>query len=731
MNKRSIDILHVTFLRGPNIWTYRPVLEAWVDIGDLEDAPSNTIPGFNERLSGFLPGLTEHHCSVGARGGFLQRLREGTWPAHILEHVTIELQNLAGMQTGFGRARETGRRGVYKVAVRARYEQVSRRAIVGARDLVMAAIEDRPFNVDGVVSELRAILEEVALGPSTACIVDAAAERGIPSIRLNDGNLVQLGYGAQQRRVWTAETDRTSAIAESISRDKELTKTLLRSCGVPVPEGRVVYSPDDAWDAAEDIGIPVVVKPSDGNHGRGVTTNLTNREDVEAAYLLADAEGTDVIVEQFVEGDEHRLLIVGGRLIAAARGETVSVIGDGKATIAELVDSQLNTDPRRGTEEEFPLDLVLIDQLPSVQFELARQGFVPESVPRAGEPVVIQRHGNVASDVTDLVHPDIAAAAALAARVIGLDIAGIDLVAKDISKSLEQQGGAIVEVNAGPGLLMHLKPESGEGRPVGKAIAGQLFPEDKNGRIPVIGITGSTASTTVAQLVAHLLHLRGVVAGLACADGLYLRQRCVEHGNCANWESAQRLLVNRTVQAAVIENGFASILRDGLAYDRCQIGVVTDLDDDAQLPEFHIHDVDQMHKVVRTQVDVVLATGVAVLDADNRHVADLAPLCDGEVIFFSQDAAIPVCLEAHLAKNGRAVFVRDGQVVLATAVGDQTLMAVHELPLGEVGAGKLSMRSIVAAVGVAIALDIPIELIRAAIETFGFNQTGNADVHPS
>ena len=528
--KKKIEFLKIVPLRGPNIWTYRPVLEAWVDIGDLEDSPSNTIPGFYERLSSWLPSLIEHRCGVGERGGFLQRVREGTWPGHILEHVTLELQNLAGMQSGFGKARETSVRGVYKVVVRSRHEEVSRACLYAARDLVMAAIEDRPFDMPATVARLRDLADSLCLGPSTACIVDAASDRRIPSIRLTEGNLVQLGYGARQRRIWTAETDQTSAIAESISSDKDLTKNLLQACGVPVPEGRIVDSPEDAWEAAEEIGVPVVVKPSDGNHGRGVSTELMTREEVEAAFKLALDEGSDVIVERFVRGNEHRLLVVGGRLAAAARGESASVVGDGRSTIVELIDTQINTDPRRGTTEDYPLNVVLVDKDPAVRLEITRQGFTPDAIPPLGAEVLIQRNGNVAFDVTDLVHPDVAATVSLAARIVGLDIAGVDLVAEDISRPLAEQRGAIVEVNAGPGLLMHLKPASGEPRPIGRAIVDSLFPEGESGRIPIVGITGTNGTNLVARLVAHLLHLSGKHVGLACSDGLYHDQRLVEKG---------------------------------------------------------------------------------------------------------------------------------------------------------------------------------------------------------
>lgn len=713
MNNKTIEIIDVLSLRGPNIWTYRPVLEAWVDIGDLEDSPSNTIPGFYERLTAWLPSLVEHHCGVGVHGGFLMRLREGTWPGHIMEHVMIELQNLAGMQSGFGKARETGKRGVYKVVVRARHEEVSRAALVAARDLVMAAIEDKPYDVQSTVDHLRNILESVALGPSTGCIVEAATDRRIPSMRLNDGNLVQLGYGIKQRRIWTAETDQTSAIAETISSDKELTKTLLQSCGVPVPEGRIVNSAADAWEAAESIGLPVVIKPLDGNHGRGVSTNLNTAADIEAAFLLAEQESSDVIVERFILGNEHRLLIVGGKLVAAARGEEATVVADGKSSISELINSQLNSDPRRGSSEDCPLNLILIDEADDprvVLLELARQGYTTESIPAAGKKILIQRNGNVAFDVTDQVHPTVAAAASLAARIVGLDIAGVDLVVEDISKPLAEQGGAIVEVNAGPGLLMHLKPADGPARPVGRAIVDHLFAEDESGRIPIIGVTGSHGTTVVSRLIAWFLHLQGAYVGLACKDGLFLRQRPVLKKASDNWDAGRQVLMNRMVEAAVFESSSKAILSEGLAYDWCQVGVVTNIDPADTLPEFYIDDAEQMSRVLRTQVDVVLSTGVAVLNAADERVAELASLCDGSVIFFAASPAEAV-IAAHLANGQRAVFMRDGNIVLAT--GKEEILIDNVTPHA-----ALTMENSLAAVAAAWALGIGPELIRAGIETF-------------
>ncbi|AKZ63234.1 cyanophycin synthetase [Herbaspirillum hiltneri N3] len=718
---KNIEFLRILPLHGPNIWTYRPALEVWIDIGELEDFPSNIIPGFNERLTSWLPSLVEHRCSYGERGGFLQRLKEGTWPGHIMEHVTLELQNLAGLPGGFGKARETSVRGVYKVVVRARHEQVTRAALYAGRDLVMAAIEDKPFDVEATVEKLRDMVDSLCLGPSTACIVDAADERRIPSIRLSEGNLVQLGHGCKQRRIWTAETDQTSAIAESISRDKDLTKTLLQSCGVAIPEGRIVDSPADAWEAAEDIGLPVVVKPSDANHGRGVFIDLNTQAEVETAYKAALEEGSSVLVERFIRGNEHRLLIVGGKLAAAARGEPIFVVGDGKSTISQLIDV-VNQDPRRGDLEEHPLNPVILDREPAARLELERQGLTADSVPPNGKKVLLLRNGNVAIDVTDQVHPSVAATAALAARVVGLDIAGVDLVAEDISRPLDEQRGAIVEVNAGPGLLMHLKPSEGTPRPVGQAIVEHLFKPEDTGRIPIVGITGTHGKTTIARLVARIIDLSGKHVGLACGDGLYLGQRLVEKGNRANWGAAHRVLLNRAVEAAVFENGSVSILSEGLAYDRCQVGVVTNIDPADSLPEYDIDNAEQLAtKVKRTQVDVVLPDGVAVLNAEDPLVADMAGLCDGEVIFFAVDSQAPVMTE-HLKQGKRGVFVRNGDVIQATGDKEVRVSTVTAIPITGGGAVGFQIENVLAAVAATWALGITADLIRAGIELFGTEQ---------
>jgi cyanophycin synthetase len=708
--KKDIEVLRVTHLRGPNIWTYRPVIEAWLDIGELENFPSNLLPGLYERLTAILPGLIVHRCGVGEHGGFLERLRDGTYAGHILEHVVLELQNLAGMKTGFGKTRQIGEdTGLYKMAFRTRQEEVGRAALAAGRDLLMAMIEDKPYDLDATVAKLTDMVESLCLGPSTGNIVDAAGVRKIPHIRLTDGNLVQLGHGAAQRRIWTAETEHTSAIAEGIASDKDLTKTLISSCGVPVPEGELVRSAEQAWEAAQDIGLPVVLKPYDGNHGRGVSLNLSTEADIAAAYALAAAEGgsSSVIVERFIVGDEHRLLVVGRRVVAAAAGESLWVSGDGKSTVVELCDSQINTDPRRGDTEEFPLGRVTPRDSGEIVLELQRQGLTPDSVPADGVKVLIQPNGNVAVDVTDKVHPQVAAMAALAARVVGLDIAGIDLVTSDISRPLDQTGGAIIEVNASPGLLAHLKPAVGEPRNVGEAIVDHLFGE-ATGRMPIVGVSGKHGATMASRLIAWLLQISGKKTGLTCADGLFVNGRELPLDGLSEWETGERLLLNKNVEAGVFESSARMILAEGLAYDKCAVGVVTDVSDFEDVSDFHIESLDKLYNVLRTQVDVVLPSGAAVLNAADSQVVEMADLCDGEVIFYGVDEHLDA-IAAHRKDGKRVVFQRANGIVLAN--GDAEVASLPLSPL-------VPPEAVLAAIAAGWALGLTPELIGAGLRTF-------------
>jgi cyanophycin synthetase len=655
MERKTIKFLKIFPLRGPSLWTYRPALEAWVDIGDLEDCPSHMIPGFVERLCAWLPTLSGHRCSYGEPGGFIKRLHEGTWPAHILEHVTLELQNLAGMPGGFGKARETGVRGIYKVVVSARQEDVTRACLEAARNLVMAAIEDSPFDVNETVARLGALAEQHMLGPSTACIVAAAEEkdRRIPTMRLSPDNLVQLGYGARQKRIWAAETELTGAIAEGITRDPSLSHRLLKTCGLPVPPRALTESVDEAWEEAEDMGLPVYVKPS--QHGTGdPRAEVSNRVEMEAAWQNFSGKRAEVIVEKIIPGKPHRLLVVGAKLVAAAR-----------------------------------LD----------------GGAGSSNVP------------NSAADVTELVHPSTTEAACLAAKIVGLDIAGVDVMLEEVERPLSADHGAIIAVHAAPGLVTHLHPASGEPRPVGRSIIDGLFPDGDDGRIPVVGITGSEGTTAVARLIAEFLRLSGKQTGLACGDGLFFNRRQVETTDCGNWHSGRRILMNRSVEAAVMENSADVILGEGLPYDRCQVGVVTRIVPEHHYGRYYIDSPERVIQVIRTQVDVVLPDGVAVLNAEDPMVAEMAPLCDGEVVFYAEDPSHPV-LTTHLTHGGRAVTIRDGNLILASASEENLIAPLSSIPFISNNPGSVRTGVVLAAVAAAWALGVALHVLCTGVETF-------------
>ncbi|MGE5155295.1 MAG: cyanophycin synthetase [Bdellovibrio bacteriovorus] len=711
-----LEIRRIWALLGPNIWAHFPVLELELDLGELRDRSSDEIPGFNQRLKSWLPSLIEHRCSVGERGGFFQRLERGTYMAHILEHVTLELQTLAGTPVGFGRARETDLEGVYRVAIELVEESLARACVETARALLLAAIADQPFDPDHELGRLRGLAQEVRLGPSTAAIARAARARGIPVRRLSDGNLLQLGWGARQRRVWTAETDRTGAIAEAIAQDKELTRALLRAVGVPVPEGRPVADAAEAWAFAQGLGAPVVIKPQFGNHGRGVTTNLKTRDQVEQAFRAARDEGSQILCERYVPGADHRLLVVGGHLVAAALREPPQVVGDGRSTLRELV-AEANRDPRRSDGHATMLSLIKLDAIALAV--LREQGLDADSVVPAGARVPLRHNANLstggtATDVTGRVHPEVAAAAVDAARVVGLDVAGVDILADDIGRPLEAQGGAVVEVNAGPGLRMHLEPSKGEPQPVGEAIVDLLFPPGEDGRIPIVAVTGATGKTATARLLARILGIHGAPVALAASDGLYLGERRLDPRDCTGPAGARAALLNPSAEAAVLETGSLGILQEGLGFDHCRVGVVTRIGQGDHLGQPGLMTLSDLVRVKRCVVEAVPAHGAAVLNAEDPLVAEMAPCCAGSVYWFAQDPEHPI-VRGHRARDGRAVFVKDGNIVLAQGHAEELLVALAEVALPQAGRADDPVANALAAATAAWALEIPLDQTRAGL----------------
>ncbi len=713
-----MEFRKVLALRGPNIWANYPVIEAWVDLGELKDSPSNSIPGFNERLMSWMPTMIEHRCSYGVRGGFFQRLKDGTYPGHILEHITLELQTLAGTPVGFGKARETSEEGVYRVIFKYINEDLGRECLKTAHELFMAAVNDTPFDVQSEISRLRDFAQQVCLGPSTSAIVNAAKARGIPTRRLNQNSLVQMGYGRKQRRICAAETDRTNAIAESIAQDKELTRWLLASAGVPTPEGRPVESAEDAWSAAEDIGLPVVVKPQDGNQGRGVATNLTSKEQVFKAYEAAHEESSSVLVERYAPGHDYRVLVINGKIVAAARRESAHVVGDGKHTVSQLIDV-VNSDPRRGDHHGTVLSKIKLDAISLAV--LADQGFTPDSVPGVGQVALIRRNANLSTggtaiDVTEYVHPEVAARVIDAARVIGLDIAGVDVVAQDISRPLEEQGGVVVEVNAAPGLRMHLEPSAGVSRPVGEAIVDMLYPEGDDGRIPIVAVTGVNGKTTTTRFISHIIKGTGRNVGMTCTDGIYIGERRIDNGDCSGPKSARNVLLNPNVDAAVLETARGGILREGLAFDYCDVAVVTNIGDGDHLGLSEIFTTEDLAKVKRCIVDVVSPKGYAVLNAADPLTVGMASYSPGKVLFFAIDGENSVIVE-HRKTGGRAVFVRDGEIILAEGDREEKLMPISSVPLTLGGKIGFHVENTLASVAAAWCIGVPQVTIRERAAT--------------
>jgi cyanophycin synthetase len=703
-----MDVSRIRALRGPNLWGRHTAIEAIVTCSEAEQDIAK-LNGFEANLRALFPAIpllqiAGHHEPVPL--------------AHALQVAALSLQAQAGCPVTFSRTQATVEHGVYQVVVEYSEESVGRKAFELARQLCDAALHNKEFDLTAALAELHELDEDERLGPSTGAIVQAAAARGIPIRRLTRGSLVQFGWGSKQRRIQAAETDRSSAIAESIAQDKELTKKLLAAAGVPVPVGRPAVNADDAWTALCEIGAPVVVKPLDGNQGKGVTVNVVTREQLDKAYASATAISDDVLVEKFIPGSDFRLLVVGNQVVAAARRDPPQVIGDGVHSVRELVEA-VNADPRRGVGHATSLTKIRIDEIALAQ--LGTQGLTPDSIPNKGARIVLRSNANLstggsATDVTDDVHPDMAASAVAAAQMIGLDVCGVDVVCDSMLHSLQAQGGGIVEVNAAPGLRMHLQPSFGKGRAVGEAIISMMYANDGNGRIPLVTVAGTNGKTTTVRLTAHILGCKGLRVGMTNSDGVYIDNKRIDTGDCSGPKSARNVLLHPDVDAAVLETARGGVLREGLAFDMCDVAVVTNIGMGDHLGLSYISTVEDLAVVKRVVVQNVAPHGMAVLNATDPMCVQMADACPGSVTFFAQDKNHPI-IAMHKARGQRVVFVADGHIVAAHYDVEERL-PLAAIPLTRNGTIGFQIDNAMAAVAAAWALNVSWETIRAGLASF-------------
>ncbi|HZX32910.1 MAG TPA: cyanophycin synthetase [Rhodocyclaceae bacterium] len=703
-----MEVSRIRALRGPNLWSRHTAIEAIVTCTGAERS-IDELPGFEARLRERFPEIdfltpTDHQEKVSL--------------AHALEFAVLGLQAQAGCPVTFSRTAETVEPGIFQVVVEYSEEAVGRLAFELGEALCLAALEDKPFDLTDALHRLRELDEDVRLGPSTGSIVYAAVARGIPYRRLTEGSLVQFGWGSQQRRIQAAETDMSSAIAEAIAQDKELTKKLLHASGVSVPQGRPVEDAEDAWLAAQEIGGPVVVKPRDGNQGKGISVNIQTREQVMAAYTVAAEFRDDVLVERYLPGHDYRFLVVGDKLVAAARRDPPQVIGDGVHTVRELVDI-VNADPRRGVGHATSLTKIRFDDIALAR--LAEQGYQADSVPAKGTRVILRNNANLstggtATDVTDDVHPELAASAVAAAQTVGLDICGIDVVCDSVLKPLEEQGGGIVEVNAAPGLRMHLSPSYGKGRAVGEAVVSMMFPDGGDGRIPVVAVAGTNGKTTTVRLIANILARNGMGVGMTSTDGVYVEGRRIDTGDCSGPRSARNVLLHPDVDAAVFETARGGVLREGLGFDSCDVAVVTNIGMGDHLGLNYITTVEDLAVVKRVIVENVARTGAAVLNANDPNVASMAASCRGAVIYFAIDRYHPV-MATHRAQGKRVVYV-DGNDIVAAEGKKEHRIPLAAIPITRNGTIGFQVENCMAATAAAWALGLDWGVIAAGLGSF-------------
>ena len=716
-----MKIVEIKVLKGPNYWSVRrtKLIQMKLDLEEKEQMPTNAIPGFRERLEKMMPTLIEHRCSVGSRGGFFQRVDEGTWMGHVIEHIALEIQTLAGMDTGFGRTRGTGKEGEYYVCFSYMEEDAGVYAAHAAVRIAHALIFEEEYSFDEDIQRLREIREDTRLGPSTGCIVDEAAKRGIPFIRLNKHSLVQLGYGIHQKRIRATIASTTGNIAVDIACDKEETKNLLEAAEIPVPRGTVIRTEAGLKDAVSKYGYPLVIKPIDGNHGKGNTTNITTWEQALTAFEAAKQYGRSVIIEKFITGFDFRILVINYKFICAALRTPASVVGDGKQNIQQLIE-ETNKDPRRGYGHEKVLTQITIDQFS--QKMLDEKGYTLETVPAKDELVLVKPTANLSTggtsnDVTDEVHPANIFMCERIAKIIGLDICGIDIMAKDLRTPVSENGGAILEVNAAPGFRMHIEPSVGLPRNVAEPVVDMLFPKGSAGRIPIIAITGTNGKTTTTRLTAHIAKSAGKKVGYTTSDGVYIQNQLMMRGDCTGPISSQFVLKDPTVDFAVLECARGGILKSGLAFQNCEVAIVTNVAED-HIGLGGINNIEQMAKVKAVVPETVFPHGYAVLNADDDLVYEMRTNLKCNIALFSMDENNPRVKE-HCATGGLATVFENGFISILKGTWKIRVINVKDVPLTYEGKAVHNITNCLPAVMASyLYRDITIEDIRSALQSF-------------
>ena len=715
-----MNIIDIKVMKGPNYWSNKrhKLVVMRLDLQEMEERPTNKIDGFSERLEAMFPTMYEHRCSEGAPGGFFSRVKDGTWMGHVIEHIALEIQTLAGMECGFGRTRETSTKGVYHVVFSYYEEKAGIFAAKASVAIAQALTDNVPYDLASDIQKLREIREEERLGPSTGSIVDEAVKRQIPWIRLNRHSLVQLGYGKNQRRIQATIASTTSSIAVEIACDKEDTKNLLEAAEIPVPRGTVIYDEDDLNAAIRKIGYPIVTKPLNGNHGKGATTDINTLEEAIEGLKAAQKYSRAVICEKFITGRDYRVLVINYKFVAAALRTPAAVIGDGVHTVQQLIDI-VNSDPRRGYGHEKVLTAIKIDDF--TMNMLKDKNLTLDSVIEKGrelwlKPTANLSTGGTANDVTHLVHPSNIFMAERIARIIGLDICCIDIMAKDLTEPISENGGAVLEVNAAPGFRMHLDPTEGIGRNVAEPVIDMLYPPGSSARIPIIAVSGTNGKTTTTRLMAHLVKQMGHKVGFTTTDGIYIQNQMLMRGDCTGPVSAEFVLKDPTVDFAVLECARGGILRAGLGFHNCDMAIVTNIASD----HLGLQGIDTLEQLARVKAVVpksVLPTGYTILNADDDLVYKMREELDCKIALFSMNENNPRIKE-HCDKNGIACVYEQGYITILKGGWKIRVDKVTNVPITFGGKAEFNIQNALAAVLAAYLRDFKIEDIKLALETF-------------